>query len=183
MQAILLRCITLSILLMCLVLGSACAREAPASIDSGNTGSVNEQPAQVKTEPAEHTTNGPPEFPKEGILEQKSGQPAIDKLEVLLRSGLDEGQIITLVPNGETPQPKIEVKSLYTAEIKCIARSEKGEPLQYDWKATGGKIYGTGEKVTWMAPGAPMVYKITVTVIDSGGSASAPVNISVRCCY
>jgi hypothetical protein len=183
MQAILLRRITLSILLMCLAFGGACAKGAPASINSGNTRSVNEQPAEVNTEPAEHTTNGPPEFPKEGILEQKPGQPAIDRLEVLLRSGLDEGHIITLVPNGETPQPKIEVKSLYTAEIKCIARSVKGEPLQYEWKATGGKIYGTGEKVTWLAPGAPIVYRITVTVSDSGGSASAPVNISVRCCY
>jgi len=183
MQAILLRCITLSILLMCLALGSACAKEAPASINSGNTGSVNEQTAEVNTELAEHTINGSPEFPKEGILEPKPGQPTIDKVEVLLRSGLDEGHIITIDPNGETLQPKLEVKSLYTAEIKCIARSVKGEPLQYEWKATGGKIYGTGEKVTWLAPGAPIVYQITVTVTDSGGSASAPVNISVRCCY
>jgi len=115
--------------------------------------------------------------------EQSANRPIIDRVEVLLRSGLDVGHIITIDPTGETPQPKIEVKSLYTAEIKCIARSVKGEPLQYEWKATGGKIYGTGEKVTWLAPGAPIVYQITVTVTDSGGSASAPVNISVRCCY
>jgi len=183
MQAIPLRCITLSILLMYLALGSACAKEVPASINSGNTGSVNEQPAEVNTEPAEHTIPGSPEFPKEGILEPKPGQPTIDKLEVMLRSGLDQGNIITIDPNDETPPPKIEIKSLYTAEITCIARSVKREPLRYDWKATGGKIYGTGEKVTWLAPGAPIVYKIIVTVTDSGGSASAPVNISVRCCY
>lgn len=182
MQAML-KCITLSILLMCLVFGSACAKEVPASINSGNTGSVNEQPAEVNIEPAEQTIKGSPEFPKEGILKLKTGQPTIDKLEVMLRSGIDSVTTIAIDPNDETPQPKIEVKSLYTAELTCVARSMNGEPLQYDWKATGGKIYGTGEKVTWLAPGAPIVYKITVTVTDSGGSASAPVNISVRCCY
>ncbi|MCX6005656.1 MAG: hypothetical protein NTZ34_00110 [Chloroflexi bacterium] len=115
-------------------------------------------------------------------LEQGANPPIIDKFEVLLRSG-QEVTVIEIDPHASTPQPKIEIKTLYTAEITCKARSTKGESLAYEWQSTGGKIYGGGQKITWLAPGAAIVHKITVTVTDSGGSSSAPVYISARCCY
>ncbi|RPJ64144.1 MAG: hypothetical protein EHM12_00500 [Dehalococcoidia bacterium] len=114
--------------------------------------------------------------------EQGANSPVIDKLEVVLRSNQDV-TVIEIDPHASTPQPKIEIKTLYTAEITCKARSTKGEPLTYEWQSTGGKIYGEGKKITWLAPGVATVYKITVTVTDSGGSSSAPVYISARCCY
>jgi len=181
------RALILSILVFSLVCFCACEKRSPVSVDTDKRGSINQQDSQTEEQAVRDTTIKVMDNATSAVTnnqpEQSASRPVIDKLEVMLRSGLDEGHIITIYPNDETPQPKIEIKSLYTAEITCIARSVKGELLQYDWQATGGKIYGTGKKITWLAPGAPIVYKITVTVTDSGGTASAPVNISARCCY
>jgi len=165
---------------------SAC--EIPVtSPDEGKTDNVSKQASQiVDVEPAGKLANVPGESPQTGSQNVTPGenidQPVIDKLEVILRSGL-ESTTLEIDPHDTTPQPDIEVKTLYTVEIKSIARSLRGEPLKYEWKATGGKLYGSGEKVTWLAPHAPIIYKITSTVTDSGGSASASVYVSVRCCY
>ena len=181
------RTLIFTILVFSLVCFCGCEKRSPVSVDTDKNAGINQQSTQtveqvVKDNTARVTENATSAVTNKQ-LEKQVALPIIDKLEVLLRSGLDESNIITIDPNDNTTQPKIEVKSLYIAEITCLARSLKREPLQYDWKATGGKIYGSGEKVTWLAPGAPIVYKITVTVTDSGGPASAPVNISVRCCY
>ncbi len=165
---------------------SACERQV-TSPDEGKTDSVSKQASQViEVEPAGKPADVTAESPQTGSQDVTPGdnidQPVIDRLEVLLRSGM-ESTTIEVNPGDDDPQPKIEIKSLYLAEITCIARSVTGESLQYEWKATGGKIYGSGQKVTWLAPKAPIIYRITVTATDSGGSASSSVNISVRCCY
>ena len=165
---------------------SACERQV-TSPDERKTDSVSKQASQViDVEPAGKPAGVTAESPQTGSQivtpGDNIGQPVIDRLEVLLRSGM-ESNTIEIKPGDDAPQPEIEIKTLYTAEITCIARSLTGESLQYDWKATGGKIYGSGQKITWLAPHTPIIYRITATATDSGGSSSASVNISVRCCY
>lgn len=169
-----------------LMISSGCQNPA-TSPDEGGAGIVSKQEQQlIDSEPpglpADNNAEGLQSGQQDSTTSVNKDQPVIDKLEVILRSGL-ESTTLEINPHDGTPQPNIEVKTLYTVEIKSIARSLKGEPLQYEWKATGGKLYGSGEKTTWLAPHAPIIYRITSTVTDSGGSASASVNISVRCCY
>jgi len=182
-----LRALILSILVFSLVCFCGCEKRSPVSVDTDKNGSINQPGIQAGEQAARETgtvvTDNATGAVTNNQAEKSASRPVIDRVEVLLRSGIDSVTTIAIDPNGEIPQPKIEVKSLYTAELTCIARSMKGEPLAYEWQATGGKIYGSGKKITWLAPQAPIIYKITVTVTDSGGSASAPVNISVRCCY
>lgn len=178
--------LTLAVMTISLMISSSCQSPASSPADvKADTVSKQEQrimDSEPPGGPMEATNEGPQSEPQVGTPGNNTDQPVIDKLEVILRSGM-ESTTLEIDPHDGTPQPKIEVKTLYTVEIKSIARSMKGERLQYDWKATGGTLYGSGEKTTWLAPHAPIIYRITSTVTDSGGSASASVNVSVRCCY
>jgi len=115
--------------------------------------------------------------------EDGTSRPVIDRIEVLMRSGLESENLVVYEPQRDIEPPKIEIKALYTAEISCVAGSLTGRPLDYYWTATGGKIFGSGKKITWLAPQAPIIYRITCRVSDGQSSTSATINISVRCCY
>jgi len=165
---------------------SACADQASGSMDNEKK-AVNGQQSNQATGIDSTKTNQVTVIDSDNTTsvispEQGASPPVIDKFEVILRSG-QEVTVIEIDPRDPAPQPKIEIKTLYTAEITCKARSTKGESLTYEWQSTGGKIYGGGKKITWLAPGVATVYKITVTVTDGSGSSSAPVYISTRCCY
>jgi hypothetical protein len=85
-------------------------------------------------------------------------RPVITGLEALER----------VVPNGK-------------CEIMCIASDRDGDPLSYNWSASGGSISGTGAAVNWTAPDSLGSYNVTVTVIDGrGGEVMKQVTIEVR---
>jgi len=65
--------------------------------------------------------------------------------------------------------------------IMTRAADPDGDPVQYSWAATGGRIEGTGSQVRWLAGGAtPGSYTVTVTVSDGrGGSTTCSVNPTV----
>jgi hypothetical protein len=85
-------------------------------------------------------------------------RPVITHLEALER----------VVPNGK-------------CEIMCIASDRDGDPLSYNWSASGGSISGTGAAVNWTAPDSLGSYNVTVTVTDGRGSeVMKQVTIEVR---
>ena len=55
---------------------------------------------------------------------------------------------------------KVMVRS--TNEIICKADDPDGDILAFDWSAGNGIIHGSGNNVTWTAPGTPGVSTITV---------------------
>jgi hypothetical protein len=65
--------------------------------------------------------------------------------------------------------------------IMTRAADPDGDPVQYSWAATGGRVEGTGSQVRWFAgSAAPGNYAVTVTVSDGrGGSTTCSVNPSV----
>jgi len=56
-----------------------------------------------------------------------------------------------------------------TAQILCTVSAPEGAVLSYEWRASGGEIYGDGSTVTWTAPDSQGVYNISVTVTDRRG--------------
>ncbi len=62
------------------------------------------------------------------------------------------------------------VTPLSSSEVKCVASDPDGDSLTYTWSATGGAFSGAGPNTTWMAPGTPGTYTITVMVADSRGA-------------
>ena len=85
-------------------------------------------------------------------------RPVITHLDALER----------VVPNGK-------------CEIMCIASDRDGDPLSYNWSASGGSISGTGAAVNWTAPDSLGSYNVTVTVTDGrGGEVMKQVTIEVR---
>ncbi len=54
-------------------------------------------------------------------------------------------------------------------EVKCVALDTDGDRLAYTWSATGGGISGAGPVATWVAPGTPGTYVVTVAVTDGKG--------------
>jgi hypothetical protein len=53
--------------------------------------------------------------------------------------------------------------------IHCDATDADGDPLTYDWQASGGTIQPNGNSADWTAPDTTGSYQITVTVTDGRG--------------
>jgi hypothetical protein len=67
-----------------------------------------------------------------------------------------------------------------TATITCTASDPEGDPLNYNWSASGGTLTGSGETVTWHAPTVTGEFVITVNVDDGkGGTAEGVCRIVV----
>ncbi len=66
--------------------------------------------------------------------------------------------------------------------VMTRAADPDGDPVQYSWAATGGRVEGAGAQVRWLAgAAAPGNYSVTVTVSDGrGGSTTCSVNPSVE---
>ena len=65
--------------------------------------------------------------------------------------------------------------------ITCVASDPEGDPLTYSWSATNGSISGTGDVVTWTAPGRIAYSNIEVTVSDGRGkTATRSVTVQVE---
>ena len=67
-----------------------------------------------------------------------------------------------------------------STNIYCTAEDKDGDPLLYQWQASGGSFTGTGSEISWQAPPLAGSYLIICTVDDShGGTASDSINIDV----
>ena len=65
--------------------------------------------------------------------------------------------------------------------VTATASDPDGDPINYRWSATGGRVDGTGPRVRWLPAGAaPGSYTITLTVDDGrGGMATCAVDARV----
>jgi hypothetical protein len=93
---------------------------------------------------------------------------------------------ITVKPNPTDKEkekyPPVEVK-YKTSVVECLASDADNDNLTYTWKATGGKIIGSGPKIEWLAAGDAGSYIITCDVSDGmGGTSSLTTSVTVKCC-
>ena len=86
---------------------------------------------------------------------------------VLSMAGGGNAPVITSV----TPDPAT-VGLGGTSNISCVATDPDGDTLSYAWDAQSGTITGSGDTITWQAPGAAGTYAINVTVDDGTGRAA-----------
>jgi outer membrane protein OmpA-like peptidoglycan-associated protein len=80
-----------------------------------------------------------------------------------------------------------EKSSVYTGSsdvvtVRVQASDPDGDPLTYNWTATGGRVDGSGTEVRWNSAGtAAGTYTINVRVDDGrGGTASCGVDVKVE---
>ncbi len=67
-----------------------------------------------------------------------------------------------------------------STNIYCTAEDKDGDPLLYQWQASGGGFTGTGSEISWQAPSSAGSYLIICTVDDNhGGTASDSIFIEV----
>jgi len=59
--------------------------------------------------------------------------------------------------------------TLSSLNVTCNATDRDGDPLTYNWSASGGNITGGGAKVMWTAPEEFGVYYVAVIVSDGQG--------------
>src|SRR5262249_2429104 len=80
----------------------------------------------------------------------------------------------------ETSSEEIRVGG--TATITATGYDADNDPLTYSWTSTGGKIVGSGDKVTFNAAGvAPGTYTVRATASDGrGGTATSLIEVTVR---
>jgi hypothetical protein len=80
----------------------------------------------------------------------------------------------------ESDRSEVSVGS--SANITATGFDADNDLLTYMWSATGGKVEGTGEKVTFITTGLPAgTYTVRATASDGkGGTATAQIAIVVR---
>jgi len=76
-------------------------------------------------------------------------------------SGEGSPKIIELIADPDS----LETGS--SASLSCQATGENGDPLVYQWQASGGTLLGTGSTVTWKAPDEIGRFIVTCTVKDN----------------
>ena len=93
---------------------------------------------------------------------------------------------VTVAPNEPPVITKLRAKPTtvlvdHSITITCVANDPEGDPLTYSWSTTSGSISGTGDVVTWTAPGSIGQSTIKVTVNDErGGTATRSVTVQAR---
>ncbi len=112
------------------------------------------------------------------VSSKPSERPVITAITVNTPDNIET--TINPLAEPKEKEQQIHVKVLHTSDIECIATDPDGDELGYAWSDTGGKILGKGNKVSWLAPGVPGNYKVTVTVTGGrGGKAQASVDFRV----
>ncbi len=107
------------------------------------------------------------------IVTVKDGKGGITQATVPLSVVRNQDpQISSLVADPVTISPQGQTT------ITCIASDPDKDTLNYNWRASGGSITGTGNKVTWIAPDEEGTYTITITVGDGKGGQNVD-NVSV----
>jgi hypothetical protein len=91
--------------------------------------------------------------------------------------------VTSLTRDGKPPDEENRIRQWTTISIQCNAEDPDGDELNYMWRATGGKITGEGNMVSWTSPGVNGNYTITSVVTDGrGGSTEASIVFKVLCC-
>ena len=91
--------------------------------------------------------------------------------------------ITSLTIDGNPPGEENRARQWVTKVIQCTAQDPDGDNLSYLWRATGGKITGEGNTVSWTSPGVNGNYTVTVVVTDGrGDKAEASMVFKVICC-
>jgi hypothetical protein len=94
--------------------------------------------------------------------------------------GDDEGGDGNLAPRIFTFKADADiVEPGAQAQIALKAGDLEGDPLTYEWFATGGEIQGDESGATWTAPQEERKYRIQVTVSDGQKSATSSLDIQV----
>ncbi|MFC1892422.1 Ig-like domain-containing protein [Chloroflexota bacterium] len=108
-------------------------------------------------------------------------------IEVTVRDGR-EGVAVASYKIAVAPNELPVIKDLNAAQgmivlehsttISCEAEDADGDELNYTWSTAEGSLSGTGNEVTWMAPGRAGYFTIEVTVDDGrGGTDTSSVDI------
>jgi hypothetical protein len=117
------------------------------------------------------------------VTDGKGGE-ATDSTNVAVIYKPNEPPTITgLTIDGNPLGKENLIRQWTTKTIQCTAQDPDGDNLNYLWRATGGKITGEGNTVSWTSPGVNGDYTITVIVTDGrDGSAEASIVFEVLCC-
>jgi chitodextrinase len=117
------------------------------------------------------------------VTDGKGGE-AIDSITIAVIDKPNHAPIITgLTIDGSPPVEENRIRQWTTKTIQCTAQDPDGDNLSYLWRATGGKLTGEGNKVSWTSPGVNGNYTVTVVVTDGkGATAEESIVFTVACC-
>ncbi|MBN1691366.1 MAG: hypothetical protein JW901_10110 [Dehalococcoidia bacterium] len=65
-----------------------------------------------------------------------------------------------------------EWEPLQESTLICALEDESDSSLKYSWSAEQGTLKGAGKQVTWIAPGSPGTFTITVQVSNAAGGGT-----------
>ena len=85
----------------------------------------------------------------------------------------DELEIVAVTATAEHKylEPSLVGYSILVSrscDIECEVADSNG--VEYEWVATAGEIEGSGNTITWSAPGSPTNCSVTVTISDGNGN-------------
>jgi hypothetical protein len=120
---------------------------------------------------------------KVAVTDGKGGEATDSTTIVVIDKPNQPPTITSLTIDGSPPGEENRVRQWTTKTIQCNAQDPDGDNLSYLWRATGGKITGEGNKVSWTSPGVNGNYTVTVVVTDDrGDKAEASIVFKVACC-
>ncbi len=117
------------------------------------------------------------------VTDGKGGK-ATDSTTIVVIDKPNQAPIITgLTIDGSPSGDENRIRQWTTKTIQSTAQDPDGDNLSYLWRATGGKITGEGDTVSWTSPGVNGDYTVTVVVTDGrGATAEESIVFTVACC-
>jgi hypothetical protein len=120
---------------------------------------------------------------KVAVTDGKGGEATDSTTIAVIDKPNQPPTITSLTIDGSPPGEENRIRQWTTKTIQCTAQDPDGDNLSYLWRATGGKITGEGNKVSWTSPGVNGNYTVTVVVTDDrGDKAEASIVFKVACC-
>lgn len=117
------------------------------------------------------------------VVTNAKGIKATKSATILVTTDPPQQPVITSVTCQDCKNG-IEASRFSNYNIKCDASDPTGDPLQYTWFATIGKIKGEGPYATWFTGGQYGNALITVIVTDDkGNKTEGYLAINVSCCH
>lgn len=113
------------------------------------------------------------------VLTARGDNTGLAEFEVFPPSGFSNAAPV--ISSGPTANPST-ITDVQSTTVSVTASDPDGDPLTYQWSATGGTIVGTGASVTYTPPRITSNTSFTVTVVvgdGRGGSATSSVSIPV----
>jgi hypothetical protein len=117
------------------------------------------------------------------VIDGKGGEATDSTTIAVIDKPNQPPTITSLTIDGSPPAEENRTRQWITKTIQCTAQDPDGDNLSFLWRATGGKITGKGNSVSWTSPGVNGDYTVTVTVTDGrGDTAEASIVFTVVCC-